>query len=77
MDGQIYRLTYANMDDNKGPSQVNLTSNNSNFTQWMKTKKTSMQWTSGSQIYLSSKKTIFGKKIVFEQNKTKYTMDPG
>ena len=41
--------------------------------------KTSIQWTPGSQNYLSSKKIILGQKMIFEQKKSKqdkYTMDP-
>ena len=33
--------------------------------------KTSMQWTPGSQIYLSSKKMRFWSKMIFEQKKSK------
>ena len=39
--------------------------------------KTSIQWTPGSQIYLSSKKIILGQKWFLNKNKKKYTMDPG
>ena len=37
-----------------------------------KTNKTIIQWFPGSQIYLRNKIIM-----IFEQNKTKYTMDPG
>ena len=38
-----------------------------------------MQWTPGSQVYLSRIEKIFWSKMIFEQKqikKDKYTMDP-
>ena len=42
----------------------------------IKPNKTSIQWTPGSQIYRSNKKIFFWSKMIFEQKRPKYTINP-